>query len=212
MARNTKYGSDISRFVHETVQGLHRVGLVDEETMRRFDASCLRMDRRCPRRRNGLRSGAIHVSHEPPPLRLRLADVERRPRDGRASQARGAADRQGHDPGHGSTGSAGILALSRATTPMCACMGRSMRWTTRSAYSHGSMPMRASDRKTATKTNTSASSGRHGSSSGEEIAAWVYLYRGDVTGLEPIADGRWAAGRALTKAALHSSARSAVFR
>jgi putative transcriptional regulator len=27
--------------VHETVRGLHRAGLVDKRTMRRFDASCL---------------------------------------------------------------------------------------------------------------------------------------------------------------------------
>jgi putative transcriptional regulator len=44
MARKTKYRSRIARTVHETVQGLYRIGLVDEKTMRRFDASCLRMD------------------------------------------------------------------------------------------------------------------------------------------------------------------------
>jgi gamma-glutamylcyclotransferase (GGCT)/AIG2-like uncharacterized protein YtfP len=27
--------------------------------------------------------------------------------------------------------------------------------------------------------------------SGEEITAWVYLYRGDVAGLSPVPDGRW---------------------
>ncbi len=30
--------------------------------------------------------------------------------------------------------------------------------------------------------------------SGDEIAAWVYLYRGDATKLSRIADGRWAGG------------------
>jgi gamma-glutamylcyclotransferase (GGCT)/AIG2-like uncharacterized protein YtfP len=30
--------------------------------------------------------------------------------------------------------------------------------------------------------------------SGEEIVAWVYLYRGDVAKLSEIADGRWVAG------------------
>jgi gamma-glutamylcyclotransferase (GGCT)/AIG2-like uncharacterized protein YtfP len=30
--------------------------------------------------------------------------------------------------------------------------------------------------------------------SGEEIAAWVYLYRGDVAGLSTAPDGRWVAG------------------
>jgi putative transcriptional regulator len=41
MARKEKYRSDIARTVHETVRGLHRIGLVDKKTMRRFDASCL---------------------------------------------------------------------------------------------------------------------------------------------------------------------------
>jgi putative transcriptional regulator len=36
-----KYRSDIARSVHETASGLHRIGLVDRKTMRRFDASCL---------------------------------------------------------------------------------------------------------------------------------------------------------------------------
>src|SRR6185436_17731114 len=30
--------------------------------------------------------------------------------------------------------------------------------------------------------------------SGEEVVAWVYLYRGDATKLSRIADGRWAGG------------------
>jgi gamma-glutamylcyclotransferase (GGCT)/AIG2-like uncharacterized protein YtfP len=29
---------------------------------------------------------------------------------------------------------------------------------------------------------------------GEEISAWVYLYRGDVAGLSAVPDGRWVAG------------------
>jgi putative transcriptional regulator len=39
--KKEKYRSDIARTVHETVRGLHRIGLVDKKTMRRFDASCL---------------------------------------------------------------------------------------------------------------------------------------------------------------------------
>ncbi len=31
--------------------------------------------------------------------------------------------------------------------------------------------------------------------SGEEIVAWVYLYRGDVAGLTIVPDGRWVAAR-----------------
>jgi putative transcriptional regulator len=41
MAAKEKCRSDIARSVHRTVRGLHRIGLVDRKTMRRFDASCL---------------------------------------------------------------------------------------------------------------------------------------------------------------------------
>jgi putative transcriptional regulator len=41
MATKRKYRSDVARSVHQTVRGLHRIGLVDKKTMRRFDASCL---------------------------------------------------------------------------------------------------------------------------------------------------------------------------
>jgi putative transcriptional regulator len=36
-----KYRSDALEAVHETVLGLHCIGLVDAKTMREFDASCL---------------------------------------------------------------------------------------------------------------------------------------------------------------------------
>lgn len=36
-----KYRSKPLAALHETVQGLHRLGLVDTKTMREFDASCL---------------------------------------------------------------------------------------------------------------------------------------------------------------------------
>jgi putative transcriptional regulator len=36
-----KYKSDVSKAIHETVSGLHRIGLADKKTMREFDASCL---------------------------------------------------------------------------------------------------------------------------------------------------------------------------
>jgi putative transcriptional regulator len=41
VAKKTKYRSSIARTVHETVRGLHRIGLADKRTMRRFDSSCL---------------------------------------------------------------------------------------------------------------------------------------------------------------------------
>ena len=37
----TKYRSRISEAVHETARGLHRIGLIDQKTMREFDATCL---------------------------------------------------------------------------------------------------------------------------------------------------------------------------
>jgi len=36
-----KYQSDSLEALHETAQGLHRIGLIDTKTMRDFDASCL---------------------------------------------------------------------------------------------------------------------------------------------------------------------------
>ena len=36
-----KYKSDVLQSVHKTASGLHRIGLIDEKTMREFDASCL---------------------------------------------------------------------------------------------------------------------------------------------------------------------------
>src|SRR5229473_7589386 len=36
-----KYRSRLSEAIHETAAGLHRIGLMDKETMRGFDASCL---------------------------------------------------------------------------------------------------------------------------------------------------------------------------
>jgi putative transcriptional regulator len=35
------YRSRLSAAIHETAAGLHRFGLMDKETMREFDASCL---------------------------------------------------------------------------------------------------------------------------------------------------------------------------
>ena len=36
-----KYQSDALEALHETAQGLHRLGLIDKQTMQNFDASCL---------------------------------------------------------------------------------------------------------------------------------------------------------------------------
>ena len=36
-----RYRSRLSEAVHETAQGLHRIGVIDRATMRKFDASCL---------------------------------------------------------------------------------------------------------------------------------------------------------------------------
>ncbi len=36
-----KYKSELRAALHETVEGLHRIGLVDKTTMREFDERCL---------------------------------------------------------------------------------------------------------------------------------------------------------------------------
>jgi putative transcriptional regulator len=36
-----KYRSPLSAAIHESVEDLHRIGLIDRTTMREFDASCL---------------------------------------------------------------------------------------------------------------------------------------------------------------------------
>jgi putative transcriptional regulator len=38
------YRSRLSAAIHETAAGLHRIGLMDKETMRELDASCLTTD------------------------------------------------------------------------------------------------------------------------------------------------------------------------
>jgi len=40
-AKPGKFRSRLSEAMHETAAGLHRAGLMDKETMRGFDASCL---------------------------------------------------------------------------------------------------------------------------------------------------------------------------
>lgn len=37
----SKYRSQVAAAVHETAAGLQQIGLIDKETMREFDASCL---------------------------------------------------------------------------------------------------------------------------------------------------------------------------
>jgi putative transcriptional regulator len=41
MATKRKYRSPIAGAMHETMEGLHRIGLVDKTTMREFDVRCL---------------------------------------------------------------------------------------------------------------------------------------------------------------------------
>ena len=40
-ARPSKYRSRLAGAIHETATGLHRAGLLDKETMRNFDLTCL---------------------------------------------------------------------------------------------------------------------------------------------------------------------------
>jgi putative transcriptional regulator len=39
--KKPKYRSEVAAAVHEGVQGMHRLGLVDKTTMREFDVRCL---------------------------------------------------------------------------------------------------------------------------------------------------------------------------
>jgi len=41
MARPRGYKSDVKAALHQTAQDLHEAGLIDKQTMRRFDDSCL---------------------------------------------------------------------------------------------------------------------------------------------------------------------------
>src|SRR5262249_59727758 len=41
VTRRKRYRSRLSEAIHETAAGLYRAGLLDKETMREFDASCL---------------------------------------------------------------------------------------------------------------------------------------------------------------------------
>jgi putative transcriptional regulator len=41
MSRTKRYKSDIKAAIHEIASGLHGVGMIDKQTMRRFDDSCL---------------------------------------------------------------------------------------------------------------------------------------------------------------------------
>jgi len=40
-SKAARYRSRLSAAIHETATGLHRIGLMNKETMREFDASCL---------------------------------------------------------------------------------------------------------------------------------------------------------------------------
>ncbi len=40
-SKSARYRSPLLAAVHETAQGLHRAGVMDKETMRRFDVMCL---------------------------------------------------------------------------------------------------------------------------------------------------------------------------
>jgi putative transcriptional regulator len=41
MAKNRSYKSEALAAIHETISGYHDAGLIDKETMRSFDESCL---------------------------------------------------------------------------------------------------------------------------------------------------------------------------
>lgn len=41
MSKTKSYKSDIKAAIHETASGLYNAGMIDKQTMREFDASCL---------------------------------------------------------------------------------------------------------------------------------------------------------------------------
>lgn len=41
MSKTKKHKSEIEAAIHELASGLHAVGMIDKQTMRRFDNSCL---------------------------------------------------------------------------------------------------------------------------------------------------------------------------
>ena len=41
MAKTKKYKSDVKAAIHEIANSLHGIGMIDKQTMRRFDDSCL---------------------------------------------------------------------------------------------------------------------------------------------------------------------------
>jgi putative transcriptional regulator len=45
MTRTKTYKSDVKAAIHETARGLYKAGMINKETMREFDASCLTMVR-----------------------------------------------------------------------------------------------------------------------------------------------------------------------
>jgi DNA-binding transcriptional regulator YiaG len=55
MAMTKRYKGALRAALHETVEGLDRIGLVDEKTMRHFDVRCLARSRGLRRGRSDLR-------------------------------------------------------------------------------------------------------------------------------------------------------------
>ena len=41
MSKSKQYKSDAMASIHQSIDGLHRIGFVDKKTMRQFDGSCL---------------------------------------------------------------------------------------------------------------------------------------------------------------------------
>ena len=70
-----------------------------------------------------------------------------------------------------------------------------MRSTIPAGRSRGWTLTKASCRESATENEYERAERPARLASGEEIAAWVYLYRGDVAGLSAVPGGRWVAGQ-----------------
>ena len=161
--------------MHETVRGLQRIGLVDRKTMRRFDASC---DTGIMNPHlfvyGSLISSAGHAMGERLRREARLVgEATIQGRLHRISWYPGAV--ASRDPGERVHGEVYALAQpSRALAWLDRYEGIAPGETRSATYERVQRPVRLA--------------------SGEEIAAWVYLYLAAVAGLPVVPDGRWVAG------------------
>lgn len=75
MNKNKTYKSDILAAIHETVSGYYAAGVIDEQTMRDFDESCLTPTRDLTAR-EALESPLAGITNENLYEEIELIDLE----------------------------------------------------------------------------------------------------------------------------------------